>query len=52
MALTNLRGRVAWIFEEEDFDVDQIIGVKNIKIKNPTELAKLVFILDGGIQKR
>jgi 3-isopropylmalate/(R)-2-methylmalate dehydratase small subunit len=32
MALANLRGRVAWIFEEEDFDVDQIIGVKNITI--------------------
>jgi 3-isopropylmalate/(R)-2-methylmalate dehydratase small subunit len=43
MTLTNLRGRVAWIFKEEDFDVDQIIGVKNIKIKDATELAKLVL---------
>lgn len=41
MTLPNLRGRVAWIFEDEDFDVDQIVGVKNIKIKDPDELAKL-----------
>lgn len=41
MALANLKGRVAWIFEDEDFDVDQIIGVKNIKIKDPEELARL-----------
>lgn len=41
MALANLKGRVAWIFEDEDFDVDQIIGVKNIKIKDPDELARL-----------
>ncbi|MFY9211834.1 MAG: hypothetical protein WAO69_11955 [Aestuariivita sp.] len=41
MALANLKGRVAWIFEEEDFDVDQIVGVKNIKIKDPAELARL-----------
>lgn len=41
MALANLKGRVAWIFEEEDFDVDQIVGVKNIKIKDLAELARL-----------
>ncbi|WP_422031029.1 hypothetical protein [Roseovarius sp.] len=41
MTLANLRGRVAWIFEDEDFDVDQIVGVKNIKIKDPDELARL-----------
>ncbi len=41
MGLHNLRGRVAWIFEDADFDVDQIVGVKNIKIKDPAELAKL-----------
>jgi len=41
MALANLKGRVAWIFEDEDFDVDQIVGVKNIKIKDPEELARL-----------
>ena len=26
------KGRVAFIFDERDFDVDQIVGVKNIKI--------------------
>lgn len=41
MALETLRGRVAWIFEDEDFDVDQIVGVKNIKIKEPAELGRL-----------
>jgi 3-isopropylmalate/(R)-2-methylmalate dehydratase small subunit len=43
MALTNLRGRVAWIFDEENFDVDQIVGVKNIKITNVEELSKLAM---------
>ncbi|TPQ49596.1 3-isopropylmalate dehydratase [Prosthecomicrobium hirschii] len=39
MPLQNLRGRVAFIFEEIDFDVDQIVGVKNIKITDIEELA-------------
>ncbi len=43
MALENLRGRVAFIFEEIDFDVDQIVGVKNIKIKDPDELARVAM---------
>jgi 3-isopropylmalate/(R)-2-methylmalate dehydratase small subunit len=43
MPLKNLRGRVAWIFEEENFDVDQIVGVKNIKITNVAELAELAM---------
>jgi 3-isopropylmalate/(R)-2-methylmalate dehydratase small subunit len=38
-SLPNLRGRVAYVFEEEDFDVDQIVGVKNIKIQDIDELA-------------
>ena len=42
-ALPNLRGRVAFIFEERDFDVDQIIGVKNIKIQDVAELAALAM---------
>jgi 3-isopropylmalate/(R)-2-methylmalate dehydratase small subunit len=40
MALQNLRGRVAFIFTEIDFDVDQIVGVKNIKITDVEELAQ------------
>lgn len=43
MPLATLRGRVAWIFEEENFDVDQIVGVKNIKITNVEELSKLAM---------
>lgn len=39
MALQNLRGRVAFVFTETDFDVDQIVGVKNIKLRDPAELA-------------
>lgn len=39
MALENLRGRAAWIFSADDFDVDQIVGVKNIKIQDIDELA-------------
>jgi len=41
--MQNLKGRVAWIFEQEDFDVDQIVGVKNIKIKDPAELGRLAM---------
>jgi 3-isopropylmalate/(R)-2-methylmalate dehydratase small subunit len=43
MALKNLRGRVAFIFTETDFDVDQIIGVKNIKLQDVNELAKVAM---------
>ncbi len=43
MDLKNLRGRVAFVFTETDFDVDQIIGVKNIKIQNIDELAKVAM---------
>jgi 3-isopropylmalate/(R)-2-methylmalate dehydratase small subunit len=43
MALANLRGRVAWIFDEDDFDIDLIVGIKNIKITDVAELAKLAM---------
>lgn len=43
MDLQNLKGRVAFIFTEQDFDVDQIIGVKNIKIQDVEQLAKLAM---------
>jgi 3-isopropylmalate/(R)-2-methylmalate dehydratase small subunit len=43
MALQNLRGRVAFIFDEVDFDVDQIVGVANIKLKDPAELAAVAM---------
>ena len=43
MALQNLRGRAAFIFDEVNFDVDQIVGVKNIKITDVEELARLAM---------
>ena len=43
MPLAKLHGRVAWIFAEENFDADQIVGVKNIKITNVTELAAIAM---------
>lgn len=43
MDLPNLRGRVAFIFDEIDFDVDQIVGVKNIKITDVAALAKVAM---------
>jgi len=43
MSLVNLRGRAAWIFEEDDYDIDLIIGVRNIKITDVTELAGLAM---------
>ncbi len=43
MSLPNLRGRVAWIFDEDDFDIDLIIGVRNIKITDVEELARLAM---------
>jgi 3-isopropylmalate/(R)-2-methylmalate dehydratase small subunit len=39
----NLRGRVALILEEDDFDVDQIVGISNIKLSDPTALADLAL---------
>ena len=43
MTLENLHGRVAYIFDEIDFDIDQIVGVKNIKIQDVEELAGLAM---------
>ncbi len=43
MSLPHLRGRVAWIFTEENFDVDLIVGVKNMKITDIDELSGLAM---------
>ena len=43
MALENLRGRIAYIFEEVDVDIDRIIGVQNIKIKDPEKLKEVAM---------
>ena len=38
MTLPNFRGRVAWVFDEPDYDIDLIIGVSNIKITDVKEV--------------
>ena len=43
MALANLSGRVAWIFADADFDIDEIVGVKNIKIQDVEQLAAVAM---------
>jgi 3-isopropylmalate/(R)-2-methylmalate dehydratase small subunit len=43
MELKNLRGRVAFVFDEPNFDIDQIVGVKNIKLQDLEELRKSVM---------
>ena len=43
VTLPNLRGRVAWVFGEDDYDIDLIIGVRNIKITDVKELAALAM---------
>jgi 3-isopropylmalate/(R)-2-methylmalate dehydratase small subunit len=43
MSLKAIDGRVAWIFHENDFDVDQIVGVSNIKLTDVDELAALAM---------
>lgn len=43
MSLGVLRGRVAYIFCEADFDVDQIVGVENIRLTDPDALAAVAM---------
>jgi len=43
MKLMNLRGRVAFVFDEPNFDIDQIVGVNNIKVQDLEELKKTVM---------
>ncbi|WP_216637001.1 hypothetical protein [Sulfitobacter alexandrii] len=42
-SLPRLEGRAAWIFHEEDYDIDQIIGVKNIRIQDLDELCGIAM---------
>jgi 3-isopropylmalate/(R)-2-methylmalate dehydratase small subunit len=41
--LPRIEGRVAWVFDEEDYDIDQIIGVKNIRIQDLEELCNIAM---------
>jgi 3-isopropylmalate/(R)-2-methylmalate dehydratase small subunit len=40
MALPNLNGRAALLLPEQDFDVDQIVGIANLKTTDAAELAR------------
>jgi 3-isopropylmalate/(R)-2-methylmalate dehydratase small subunit len=53
MELPTLRGRVAWIFDQESFDIDQVVGVKNIKVRDMEELARVAMAAyDPGFAKK
>lgn len=41
--LPPLRGRVAWVFAEDNYDIDLIIGIKNIKLSDLDELAAVAM---------
>ena len=43
MSIPSIQGRASWIFTEDNFDVDQIVGVKNIKVTDIQELAALAM---------
>jgi 3-isopropylmalate/(R)-2-methylmalate dehydratase small subunit len=38
-----MHGRAAWVFTEDDYDIDLIVGVKNIKLTDINELAALAM---------
>ena len=44
MSLKNLQGRVAWVFDEDNYDIDLIIGIKNIKLSDLEELASVAMV--------
>lgn len=43
MPLPTLHGRAAWVFAEDDFDIDLIVGIRNIKLQDPEELARIAM---------
>jgi 3-isopropylmalate/(R)-2-methylmalate dehydratase small subunit len=43
LSVKNIAGRVAYVFAEDDFDVDQIVGVKNIKLQDAEALARVAM---------
>ncbi|MBC7482402.1 MAG: 3-isopropylmalate dehydratase [Rhizobacter sp.] len=42
-SLPTLRGRAAWVFAEDNFDIDLIIGINNIKLSDLNELAAVTM---------
>lgn len=43
MTLPTLQGRAAWIFTQDDYDIDLIVGIKNIKTTDINELAAVTM---------
>lgn len=43
MSLPTLRGRVAWIFADDNFDVDLIIGIKNMRLTDIDEIVAVTM---------
>lgn len=43
MKPSNIRGRVAYVFDEANFDIDLIVGVKNIKTQDIRLLEEVVM---------
>ena len=39
--LNDIRGAVAWVVTEPNFDVDLVIGLENIAVRDPEQLKKL-----------
>ncbi len=39
-----IKGNVAWVFDEANFDIDNIIGVENIKVSDVNELKKICML--------
>jgi 3-isopropylmalate/(R)-2-methylmalate dehydratase small subunit len=51
VSLNNLQGRVAWVFDEDNYDIDLIIGIKNIKLSDLEELASVAMVhYDAGFR--
>ncbi len=43
MHLPNLHGRVAYVFADDNFDVDLIVGIKNIRLTDEDEMARVAM---------
>lgn len=39
--LSDIHGRAAWIFDEDNYDIDMIVGVENIKVSDSESLKSI-----------
>jgi len=42
--LPQVKGRVAWIFQEPNYDIDNIVGVANIKLSDIEQMKKVCMV--------